>query len=48
LATEVAREAGSLDAAAAAIGDTPETAARHYVHVDPKELAKIRWAKERG
>lgn len=48
LADEVARELGSVDAAAAAIGDTPDTAARHYVHCDPKEVAKIEWAKRKG
>lgn len=48
LATDVARATGDLRAAAAAIGDTPETAAKHYVAIDPAERAKIEWARERG
>lgn len=48
LATEVARQYASLETAAAAIGDTPATAARHYVHVDPAERAKIDVARDMG
>lgn len=48
LATAVARQYASLEAAAAAIGDTPATAARHYVHVDPQERAKIDVARDMG
>jgi integrase len=48
LATQVAKEIGTLKAGADAIGDTEETAARHYVHVDPAERAKIEWARDRG
>jgi hypothetical protein len=44
----VARELGSLKAAAKAIGDTPAVAARYYVGVDPDERAKIEWARDRG
>lgn len=39
-ATAVAVETGSVADAAAAIGDTPETAARHYVHTDPAERTR--------
>lgn len=39
-ATRVAEEFGSVEAAAAAIGDDPETAAAVYVHLDPLEKAK--------
>lgn len=48
LATEVARRYASLETAAAAIGDTPATAARHYVHIDPTERAKIDVARDMG
>lgn len=48
LATEVARRYSSLATAAAAIGDTAATAARHYVHVDPDERAKIDVARDMG
>lgn len=48
LATEVARRYSSLATAAAAIGDSPATAARHYVHVDPDERAKIDVARDMG
>ncbi len=42
------RQFGTIKAAADAIGDTPETAARHYVHVDPAERQKIEWARDHG
>ncbi|MFO0802015.1 MAG: tyrosine-type recombinase/integrase [Gemmataceae bacterium] len=48
LATDVARQFQSTDAAAAAIGDTPETAGRVYVHIDPTEKARIEVAKRMG
>lgn len=48
LATEAARETGSLSAAAGLIGDTEATAAAHYVQIDPSEKAKIEWARTRG
>lgn len=48
LASEVARRFGSVGHAAAALGDTPETAGRVYVHVDPTELAKIEVARTMG
>ncbi|MES2208569.1 MAG: tyrosine-type recombinase/integrase [Chloroflexota bacterium] len=47
-ATDAAREAGTIEAAADLIGDTVETARKHYVHVDPAERAKIEWARDRG
>jgi integrase len=48
LATAVAERTGSIQAAADAIGDTPATAAKHYVHLDPRERAKREIAREMG
>lgn len=48
LATEVARAFGSLDHAAAAIGDSAAVAAAVYVHVDPRERSKIEVARAMG
>jgi integrase len=48
LATAVADRFRSLDHAAAAIGDTAAVAAAVYVHLDPKEKAKIEVAKAMG
>lgn len=48
LATEVAERFRSLDHAAAAIGDTNATAQAVYVHVDPRERAKIEVARAMG
>lgn len=48
LATEVAGRTESLALAAAAIGDTEKTAAKHYVHLDPQERARREIAAEMG
>ena len=48
LATEVAHRFSSLSAAAAAIGDTNETANSVYVHLDPAEKHRIEIAKTMG
>lgn len=48
LATEVAEREQSLKMAAAAIGDTEETAARHYVHLDPQEVTRREIARKYG
>jgi integrase len=48
LATEVAKRSQSLERAAAAIGDTVETLARHYVALDPKEVMRREIAREHG
>jgi hypothetical protein len=40
LASEVARRSGSVEVAAAAIGDAPDTARRVYVHTDPAERVR--------
>jgi integrase len=47
-ATEVAGAFRSLDHAAAAIGDTAAVAQAVYVHLDPRERAKIEVAKAMG
>lgn len=48
LATEVAAKFRTLEHAAAAIGDTEAVAAAVYVHVDPRERAKIEVARAMG
>jgi integrase len=48
LATEVARQFRTLEHAAAAIGDSEAVAAAVYVHVDPRERAKIEVARAMG
>ena len=48
LATEVAERFRTLEHAAAAIGDTEATAAAVYVHLDPRERAKIEVARAMG
>lgn len=48
LATAVAEKFRNLDHAAAAIGDTSAMAEAVYVHVDPKERAKIEVARAMG
>jgi integrase len=48
LASAVAERYQSLERAADAIGDTPATAAKHYVHLDPREQAKREIAREMG
>lgn len=48
LATAVAERFRSMDHAAAAIGDTAAVAAGVYVHIDPKEQAKIEVARAMG
>ncbi len=47
-ATEVAERYQSLEKAAAGIGDTEATAAKHYVHLDPRERARKEIAAEMG
>ncbi len=48
LATAVAEKFRSLEHAAAAIGDTEAVAAAVYIHVDPRERAKIEVARAMG
>ena len=48
LATEVAARFRTLEHAAAAIGDSEAVAAAVYVHVDPRERAKIEVARLMG
>lgn len=48
LATEAARMTRSVGTAAALIGDSEATAAAHYVHVDPADLARADWARLHG
>jgi integrase len=48
LATEVAAKFRSLEHAAAAIGDSEAVASAVYIHVDPRERAKIEVARLMG
>jgi integrase len=48
LATEVAGRTQCLETAAAAIGDSVATAARHYVHLDPQEQKRREIARQYG
>ncbi len=47
-ATDTARRYGSMEAAAAALGDTVETVSKVYVHVDPLDAVRQKIARETG
>ncbi len=47
-ATHIARETGSAQAAADAIGDTVQVASKHYIHCDPREESRRDLAAKYG